>query len=330
MRALIVKTSSLGDIVHALPALTDAARAVPDLRCDWLVERAFAEIPAWHPAVANCIACDLRGWRRNLRKTLFGGDWRAFISILRAQRYDLIVDAQGLLKSAWLASRARGPLAGPDFHSAREPLAAIFYKRRYTVPAHDKAHAVERTRRLFAQAFGYALPVSAPDAGLIRTRFPAPPMEQPYAVLLHGTTWQSKRWPLSSWQALAVELHRRGIVPVVPWGSTAEHDDALVIAAPGGGHVLPKMGLTALAGWLAHARVCVGVDTGLAHLAAAFGIPQITLYGPTLPSLTGAVGANQVWLRSTDAEDIVRTRPTTVGVDRVLDALDTLLGGTSP
>src|ERR1700739_2309600 len=142
MRILIVKTSSLGDIVHTLPALGDAVRAVPGLRCDWLAERAFAEIPPWHPAVERVIQCDLRGWRRNLGQTVFGGDWARLRAQLRQTDYHLVVAAPGLVKSAWLARQARGPLAGPDRVSAREPLAAAMYQRTYAVPKHDAAHAV--------------------------------------------------------------------------------------------------------------------------------------------------------------------------------------------
>ncbi len=324
MRALIVKTSSLGDIVHALPALTDAVRAVPQLRCDWLAERAFAEIPGWHPAVGRVVACDLRGWRRNLRQTVFGGDWARFKAQLREHRYDLIIDAQGLFKSAWLASRAYGPLAGPDFESAREPLATLFYRHRYRIPKHNAAHAVERTRRLFAQAFGYALPEAPPDGGLTRERFPRPGFMGPYVVFVHGTTWPTKRWPIVSWQVLGAHLQERGVTPVLPWGSDAERADAEAIASVCGGLVLPRLGLTALAGWIAWARACVGVDTGLAHIAAALGTPQVTLYGPTLPQLTGAVGANQVWLGSDGATTIDRTRPNTVAIGLVQKAVDSL------
>jgi heptosyltransferase-1 len=321
MRLLIVKTSSLGDVVHTLPALTDAARAVPGLRCDWLVERAFAEIPAWHPVVERVIQCNLRTWRRNPGQTVFGGEWRAFRAQLRQTSYDLVIDAQGLLKSAWLARQALGPLAGPDRGGAREPLAALLYRRGYAVPRHDAAHAVERGRRLFAQALGYAFPATPPEAGLSAERFPAPELREPYAVFLHGTTWPSKRWPLQHWAELGAWLSASGLRVVLPWGSDAEHADAQRIARDCAGLVLPKLGLTALAGWLAQARLCLGVDTGLAHLAAALGTPQLTLYGPTLPELTGAVGANQVWLTSGEYRNIDRERPNTVEPERVRRAL---------
>jgi heptosyltransferase-1 len=323
MRILIVKTSSLGDVIHTLPALSDAAVAIHGLRADWLVERGFAEIPAWHPAVERVIACDLRGWRKHLGRTLFGGDWARFRAELRSAEYDLVIDAQGLVKSAWLARQARGPLAGPDRDSAREPFAAHFYGRGYAIPRHDLAHAVERARRLFALALGYDLPDTLPDAGLDRSRFPAPGLQQPYVVFLHGTSWTSKRWPLAHWAELGRWLAARGLRVVLPWGNHAEHADAISIAAACDGLVLPQLGLTALAGWLAGARGCIGVDTGLAHLAAALGTPQLTLYGPTLPQLTGTIGARQLWLSSGEHRSIERDRPNTVSLARVQQALST-------
>lgn len=325
MRLLIVKTSSLGDVVHALPALTDAVRARPDLSCDWLVERAFADVPAWHPAVRRTLVCDLRGWRRRPLQAWRGGQWAAFLNALRADTYDLVIDAQGLVKSAWLASRARGPCAGPDRHSAREPLAACFYRRRYAVPRYDRAHAVERTRRLFAQALDYSLPATPPDAGLDNAHFPPPPAPGPYVLLLHGTTWPSKRWPLDSWIELGRWLHRRRLLVALPWGNAAELEIARTVAAACDGLVLPQSSLATLAGWLVHARAFVGVDSGLAHLGAALGAPGVTLYGPTLPQLTGTVGPRQVHVVDPLAARIDRRRPLAITPAAVTEALDPLL-----
>lgn len=321
MRVLIVKTSSLGDLVHTLPAVTDAANARPDLLFDWLAEAPFAEIPAWHPAVSRVIACHLRQWRRHPRQALVSGDWSLFRDALRERRYGLVIDAQGLIKSAWLASRAQGPVAGPDWHSAREPLAAAFYRHRYAVPQRRRAHATERNRRLFAQALGYPLPAMPPDAGLDRGRFDKPARSRPYALLLHGTSWPTKHWPEARWTAVGQWLREQGVDPLLPWGSNVERQAAERIASAGGGEVLPRQNLTALAGWLAHARCFVGVDTGLAHLGAALGTPGITLYGPTLPHLTGALGPRQVHLTSGDADTVDRNRPTTVEVARVVKSL---------
>jgi len=321
MRLLVVKTSSLGDVLHALAALSDAARAVPGLQCDWLVEETFAEIPGWHPAVQRVIPCALRRWRRDIRGTRASGEWARFKQELRRERYDLVIDAQGLLKSAWLASQARGPLAGPGFGSAREPLAALFYRRRLKIAQRENAHAVNRLRQLFAQALDYPLPQTVADFGLTRGRFPAPSSPQPYAVFLHATTWPSKQWPLAHWQQLGRDLRAQGFEIVLPWGAPAEREQAQKIAAAFGGRVAERQTLTQLAGLLAHAKLVVGVDTGLSHLAAALATPSLTLYGPTLPALTGTVGAHQIHLRSSQDETIDRDRPTTVSVETVLSAL---------
>lgn len=318
---LIVKTSSLGDLIHALPAVTDAAAARPELSFDWLAESPLSEIPAWHPAVDRVIGSDLRGWRRHPIKSLKNGDWGRFRDALRKRQYDLVIDAQGLVKSAWLARRAAVPVAGPDRHSARESLAALCYRHHYSIPRHDRAHAIERNRRLFAQALDYPLPATLPDAGLDRAQFTNPGRPRPYVLLLHGTTWPSKRWPEASWTSLGQWLLEHGVDPLIPWGSIEEREQALRIVRAGGGEMLPRQNLTALAGWLAHARAFVGVDTGLAHLDAALGTPGITLYGPTLPHLTGALGPRQTPLTSGDGVTIDRTRPTTVEVSRVQDAL---------
>ncbi|MBA4286716.1 MAG: lipopolysaccharide heptosyltransferase I [Xanthomonadaceae bacterium] len=330
MQLLIVKTTSLGDLIHTLPALNDAAKAIPCLKTDWLAERPFAEIPGWHPAVRRVIASDLRRWRKAPLAALRSGDWARFRSDLRQTRYDLVLDAQGLVKSAFLASRADGSSAGPDWASAREPLASLFYGRRLTVPPHGREHAITRTRRLFAAALGYPLPADLgrpPESGLDRARFAHPDSATPYALFLHGTTWPTKRWPLAHWQRLARWFAGRGIAVVLPWGSDAERADADAIAAASpNARVLPKLGLTAVAGWIAHARVIVGVDTGLMHLAAALGTPGLSLYGPTLPQMTGAFGRHQHWLcNDGQPPTIDRERPLTVKVERVIEQLPILL-----
>ncbi len=194
MRVLLVKTSSLGDVIHTLPALTDAARAIPGIQFDWVVEEGFAEIPAWHPAVARVIPVAIRRWRKNLWQTLRNGEWRRFKQRLKEVDYDLVIDAQGLLKSAWLTRYVgKTPVAGLDRDSAREPLASRFYRRAY--PVAWGQHAVERTRQLFAQALDYPLPESVGDYGLDREQLADADPGAPYLVFLHGTTWDTKHWP---------------------------------------------------------------------------------------------------------------------------------------
>lgn len=297
MRVLLIKTSSLGDVVHTLPALTDAQRAIPGIQFDWVVEEGFAEIPAWHPAVAQVIPVAIRRWRKNLLQTLRTGEWRRFKARLRETRYDLVIDAQGLLKSAWLTRYVKAPVAGLDRDSAREPMASRFYDRRYTVPRDQ--HALERVRQLFAQALGYALPQAIGDYGLDRAQLAAPG-EEPYLLFLHGTTWPSKHWPEAYWRELAERMSAFGWAIRLPWGNAEEKARAERIAdGIVGASVLPRLNLGGVAKVIAGARACVAVDTGLGHLAAALDVPSISLYGPTLPGRVGAYGRSQVHLCAT-------------------------------
>lgn len=328
MRVLLIKTSSMGDVIHTLPALTDAARAIPGIRFDWVVEEGFAEIPAWHPAVDQVIPVAIRRWRKNLWQTFRNGEWRQFKQRLRDGHYDLVIDAQGLLKSAWLTRYCRAPVAGLDRGSAREPLASRFYDRSYAVP--KEQHALERVRQLFAQALGYSVPSSVGDYGLDRTAL-AEPSAAPYIVFLHGTTWASKHWPEADWRALAERLSTDGWAVRLPWGGPVERERAERIAAGlPGVDVLPRLNIVGVARILAGARACVAVDTGLGHLAAALDVPGISLYGPTRPGRVGAYGKGQVHLCATgpNAGGGDREKPCFEGLDagRVYSELQRLLG----
>ncbi|MCB1801351.1 MAG: lipopolysaccharide heptosyltransferase I [Gammaproteobacteria bacterium] len=290
MRVLLVKTSSLGDLIHTFPALSDAAAALPGIRFDWLVEENFAEVPAWHPAVEQAIPIGLRRWRRGWRKAMASGEIRDLRRRLRAQGYDHVIDAQGLLKSAIPARWARAPVAGYDRRSAREPLASTFYSRRFAVPRQQ--HAIARIRQLFAQALDYPLAGGEVDYGL---RFAhLHDASERRLVFLHGTTWPSKHWPEPFWAELVHLASEAGYAVDLPWG---DPDDRLraerIISAAGGGRLLPHLSLTELARTLAGAQGVVGVDSGLAHLAAAVDTPAVTLYGPTRTDLTGALGPRQ-------------------------------------
>ncbi|MCB4795756.1 lipopolysaccharide heptosyltransferase I [Pseudomonas sp. NP21570] len=294
MKVLLVKTSSLGDVVHTLPALTDAQRALPGIQFDWVVEEGFAEIPAWHPAVAQVIPVAIRRWRKHPINTLRSGEWRRFKARLRESRYDLVIDAQGLLKSAWLTRYVKAPVAGLDHDSAREPLATRFYDRCYAVPREQ--HALERVRQLFAQALGYPLPQDVADYGLNREQMAAS-SDQPYLLFLHGTTWPSKHWPETYWRELAERMSDFGWAIRLPWGNAEEKARAeRIVSGVANAAVLPKLNLAGVARVIAGARACVAVDTGLGHLAAALDVPSISLYGPTLPGRVGAYGRSQVHL----------------------------------
>jgi heptosyltransferase-1 len=307
MRILLVKTSSLGDVIHTLPAVTDAARAFPGIRFNWVVEEAFAEIPAWHPAVERVIPVALRRWRKRPFARATRAEWKAFRAALDAGPYDFVLDAQGLIKSAWLAVKAHAPVHGLGFRSAREPLASLAYSRRYTVPW--GRHAVRRVRELFAAALGYPLPEDAvgeddgasyADAaayGLDRARIPTSETiadDTSRLVFMHGTTWPTKHWPESSWRELARLAADAGRNVRLPWGNEVEHERAQRIAKDlDGVHVLPHLSLAGIATELAAATACVAVDSGLGHLAAALDVPTLSLFGSTDPGFTGAWGHRQ-------------------------------------
>lgn len=297
-RVLIVKTSSMGDVIHTLPAVSDACDIFPDIEFDWVVEEAFSEIPAWHPRVEKVIPVAIRRWRKNIFKLIGSDEWSRFRSDIGRQHYDCIIDAQGLIKSALLTLFAKGEIYGYDRHSAREPLASIAYQKKIVV-AKDQ-HAVERTRELFAKALGYEKPKSAPNYGIDRKRF-GEQAEPPYVLFLHGTTRADKHWPDEYWQTLCRLLCDAGINIKLPWWTDAEQRRARFIAeVHPRAEVLSRTHLAGMANVIASAQAVVAVDTGLGHLAAALAVPALSLYGSTSPKLVGAYGPNQFHLCAQD------------------------------
>lgn len=295
MKVLIIKTSSMGDVIHTLPALTDAGRMFPNIRFDWVVEEAFAEIPSWHPLVDRVIPVALRRWRKNIWHAFTRGEWRKFYQQLRLDHYDYIIDAQGLIKSAFLTRLARGLRCGLDRQSAWEPLAALCYQRTFNVL--PEQHAIMRVRQLFAKTFNYSLNDTVPDYGLNRDQLIKNVADKDYIIFLHGTTWPTKHWPEAYWQALARYVTQAGYKIKLPWGNQIELERAQRIAAISPFiEVLPKLKLVDIASILVAAKAAVAVDTGLGHLAAALRVPTISLYGPTNPQLTGALGIEQTHL----------------------------------
>lgn len=294
MRILVVKTSSLGDVVHMLPAVSDAVRRCRGLGVDWVVEEGYSAIPSWHPNVLRVLPVAFRRWRRALGRRMTWREIRAFKTQLRRQDYLAVIDSQGLYKSALLASWARGLCWGYDRTSAREPFSTWLYQRTVAVPR--DLHAIERNRRLLAGALNYQHEGLPLDYGLtaMRAQLPSPSdLPQPYAVGLHGTSRSQKEWPLSYWLRLARWLDAKGVSLLLPWGSSAERERAEYIASTSSGvHVLPRLDLDALAAVLVHAASVVGVDTGLMHVAAALGCSGLAFYSATDPSRTGVISGS--------------------------------------
>jgi heptosyltransferase-1 len=279
---LFVKTSSLGDVVHNCPAVSDVARALPGAAIDWVVEAPFAGIAAMHPAVRRVIPVAVRRWRSALWKPAVWSEMAQWRRELREERYDAVIDTQSLLKSALISASALGRRHGLDRASAREVLAPMFYDVRHRVPR--GLHAVERNRRLAAQALGFSLSGS-PDYGL---RVPAA-AKSSYAVLLTMTSRADKLWPDECW----VELARGMRIPtMLPWGSDAERERAQRIAEKAGGTAIPRrLSVDELANLFVGAAAVVGLDTGLTHFAAALGVPTVGIYCGSDPALTGIYGA---------------------------------------
>lgn len=308
MRVLIVKMSSLGDVVHTLPALTDAAAAIPGIRFDWVVEEAFAEIPAWHPAVDKVIPIALRRWRKHPLRDFTGPEWRECKTALRRNHYDAVIDAQGLLKSAFVARLVKAPVYGLDKQSVRERLAAAAYNHKINVSR--DMHAVERTRALFARALNYTLPATRGDYG-VRANLTQQKIKSSRGLLFfHGTARAEKLWPVDRWVELAGLADAEDYPVWLPWGNESEHQRARDIARQSAtAQVLPRLDLLGLAGMLLEVNGAVAVDTGLGHLAAALDVPTVSLYGPTSTKLIGAYGHNQVHIQSslgvTDTDDPV-------------------------
>lgn len=298
MRVLVVKTSSLGDIIHTFPALSDAKRSYPEITFDWVVEESFQEVPLWHPAVKRVIPVALRRWRKKIWDKNTFVEIRNFIKNLRQEHYELILDAQGLLKSAFLTLLTRGTNRfGLSWKSARESMASWFYQNQAVVPWDQ--HAAIRTRSLFAQGLHYEDPKELPDYGIPKAR-EFSPLAPSYYVFLHGTTWETKQWPERYWRELATIIVQAGYQIRLLWSNEEELTRSQRIAANlQAVKVEPsKLGLTAIRELLAKAKGIITVDTGLGHVAAALGIPTVSLYGPTNPNHSGLLGNNQVKLKA--------------------------------
>ncbi|HID02382.1 MAG TPA: lipopolysaccharide heptosyltransferase I, partial [Desulfobacterales bacterium] len=283
MRILLIKMSSMGDVFHTFPALTDAMQALPDLQVDWVVEEAFAEIPAWHPVVDQVFPIGLRRWRKHPFQSR--SEVRQFFEQLCHRSYDKVLDAQGLLKSVWVARKIPAPKVGLDWHSVREPLASLFYDQKIHVP--QEQHAITRLRQFFAQALEYDWQPHQPivyglrpenensHIGLEQKAARQAFVLKNYVVGLHGTTWETKLWPESHWIELGQKLLSEGKQLVLPWGNEQEQQRARRIQQQiqASQSVFKdkiwvpteQLSLNEMVALLKSAVAVVSVDTGLSH-----------------------------------------------------------------
>ena len=286
---LIIKTSSLGDVVHQMPAIVDASRACPQVRLTWLVEESFAPLVRLHPLVADIIPVATRRWRSQLGAIATWREIGAFRTRLRRQSFEKVIDTQGLIRSAIMTRVARGARHGYDVRSIREPLAARFYDTKHAVGR--DLHAVTRNRLLTGRSLGYE-PTGDVDYGL---NPPARTDGQRYAVLLHGTSRLSKTWRAEDWIETGRWLQANGLQTVLPWGTEAERLLSERLSGEiAGSRVQPRQSLDLTAQMIGNAALVIGVDTGLMHLAAAYRVPLVGIYVSTDPGLTGPVGTGRM------------------------------------
>lgn len=308
---LFIKTSSLGDVVHHMPALTDARQQFPDAQIAWVVEEAFAPLAGLHPAVDTVIPVATRRWRKQILKRETWKEIAEFRQLLRPLAFDRVIDAQGLIRSAVIARAAQGQRHGYDARSIKEPFASRFYDVKHRVSR--ALHAVERNRRLTALALGYT-PATAIDYGLLAQPKPV----DRYAMLLHGTSRAAKEWPEECWIELGCWLHGNGFECVLPWGDGIEklRAERLCAAIPDS-RVLERQPLDATAKVISGASLVVGVDTGLLHLAAAYQVPLAGIFVSSDPGLTGPVGAGRIVIVS-GVENAPDAAEVIAGVERLL------------
>jgi heptosyltransferase-1 len=283
-RILIIRPSSLGDIVHAMPIVYDLHRHRAGVEIDWVVEEPFTELVAMHRGVRRVIPVALRRWRRGVLARSTWLELRRFRRELKHQRYDAVIDLQEQIKGALIAWFARGPVHGPDRVSVREGTAALFYRHRYRI--NPQQHLIERCRQLAGKALGYA-PVGPPRFEL-RVPELGDAAPTPYAVFVHATSRVDKLWPEPHWRALLEHFSRGGMSVVLPWGSAEESARSGRLARDLRDAIVPvRQELPQMAALLAGAKLVVGVDTGLTHLAAALGTPTVALFTATDPRLAG-------------------------------------------
>lgn len=287
MKILLVRLSSMGDLIHTLPAITDLSKMCPDIQLHWLCEESFADIARLHPFVKKVHVIRWRQWRKQMWQAQMWREMAQIKKILRLEKFDWVLDSQGLIKSAFFAKMAGSPIYGLDKNSARESLAARFYSKTFFVQKGQDA--VLRNRLLFAQAFAYEMPSELSFGAVVPESCRLKNREQPYYVALHATSRDSKLWQQENWLALMKMLNQRdGAIIYLPWGNQTEKQRAEQMAQN-----LPfvkvcdKMNLLQAADLLQQAVGVIGVDTGLLHLANALDKPLVGIYTDTDPKKTG-------------------------------------------
>ncbi len=287
---LVVRPSSLGDVVHTLALVSDVETHVPGAIVDWVAEEAFAPLVRLDPRIRRVVQLPLRRWRRAPAPLRTLREMRAFARELRAFRYDAILDLQEQVKGALVTRLARGCRHGFDRNSIREPIATLLDDVHHAIPRDQ--HFIDKARALAAAALGYAV-TQAPRWSFALPHDAASVLpDRPYALALHATSRADKLWPEEAWRGLIAHCAREGVAVLLPWGDAAERARSERLAhGMATAIVPPRRSLPEMAALARHAQVVVGVDTGLTHLAAALGTPTVAIFTATDAALAGVARA---------------------------------------
>lgn len=296
----LVKISSMGDMIHFLPALTDMAYHL-DAKFTWVCEKPFSEIPTWHFSEPTIVPINLRKWKKNPLSKATRIDYKAYKKQLAAQEFDYVLDVQGLLKTVFFVDKnAHGKVYGYDKHSVREKLAAHFYNTTISVP--KDMHAITRMRVFCSKVFNYEVDLKVNNFGIEEFFNDESAPAEKYVVCLHGTSKDNKCWPEKYWLEIIEDLLERGYSIKLPWGNDNELKRAERLKISDQVTVLDKLSISDLGKLINNAAYTIALDSGLGHLASALKAPCVHLYGPTEPKLVGCYEDNQINIKENSME----------------------------
>lgn len=284
MKILLIRVSSLGDVLHNMPIVDDIKAHYPDAQIDWVVEEAYVNLVKLQPKVHKVIAYAQRRWRKSLGKAETRAEIKQFYRSLREEAYDFVLETQGLFKTGIIMGLARTTpkgqkigLANGTEGSGYEGISRLFHHR--SIPVDKRTHAVLRGRIVAAAALGYEVKTPA-SFGLTRlTHQPDWMPDTPYIVFFHATAGASKKWARNNWIATARDLQVTGWPILLPWGNDSEKAEAQAMAEQmANAQVLPKLSMQDATILAQNAALVIGVDTGLVHIAAAYETPTIEIY----------------------------------------------------
>jgi len=284
VKILLIRVSSLGDVLHNMPIVDDLHRHFNNAQIDWVVEEAYVNLVRLHPGVQHIIPFALRRWRKSLGTAATRQEMRQFYQALRKEKYDLVLDTQGLFKTGMIMGMTRlAPggkkvgLANGTEGSGYEGISRLFHHQ--SVPVDRHTHAVLRGRLVAAAAAGYTVNTPASFGLEPAQGTPAWLPAEPYVVFFHGTAGAAKKWARAHWVEIAEELRRYALPILLPWGNATEKAEAEAMATQmPNARVLPALSMQEATLLAQSAALAIGVDTGLTHIAAAYETPTIEIY----------------------------------------------------